>query len=190
MHDLQTLTGPEWAGCFRQVLFPLMTFLLNESYENNGTEPGLIEESRTRISTIMSKVFLHHLTPLMTLPAFNDLWLEVIQYLEKFMKLGTDMLYEAVLESLKNMLLVMYSVKAFHAPDGTTYSVLWEVTWNRVGVFLPTLKDELFKDNGELTAIMKSKSQLNSRSFHRQSDAPRSHQHSRSDSIANAVTNS
>lgn len=155
MHDLQTLTGPEWAGCFRQVLFPLMTFLLNESYENNGTEPGLIEESRTRISTIMSKVFLHHLTPLMTLPGFTELWLEVIQYLEKFMKLGTDMLYEAVLESLKNMLLVMYSVKAFHAPDGTTYSVLWELTWNRVGVFLPTLKDELFKDNGEFLTSKK-----------------------------------
>lgn len=149
MHDLQTLTGPEWAGCFRQVLFPLMSFLLNETIENNGTEPGLIEESRTRISTIMTKVFLHHLTPLMTLPGFNELWLEVIQYLEKFMKLGTDMLYEAVLESLKNMLLVMYSVKAFHNPDGTTYSVLWELTWNRVGIFLPTLKDELFKDNGE-----------------------------------------
>jgi brefeldin A-resistance guanine nucleotide exchange factor 1 len=149
MHDLQTLTGPEWASCFRQVLFPLMTFLLNETQENNGTDLGLIEESRTRISTIMSKVFLHHLTPLMTLPGFNELWLEVIQYLEKFMKLGTDMLYEAVLESLKNMLLVMYSVKAFHAPDGMTYSVLWELTWNRVGVFLPTLKEELFKDNGE-----------------------------------------
>lgn len=151
MHDLQTLTGPEWAGCFRQVLFPLMSFLLNENASNNGTEPGLIEESRTRISTIMSKVFLHHLTPLMTLPGFNELWLEVIQYLEKFMKLGTDMLYEAVLESLKNMLLVMYSVKAFHNPDGTTYSYLWELTWNRVGVFLPTLKDELFKDNGKRT---------------------------------------
>ena len=149
MHDLQTLTGPEWAGCFKQVLFPLMTFLLNETQENNGSDAGLIEESRTRISTIMSKVFLHHLTPLMTLPGFNELWLEVIQYLEKFMKLGTDMLYEAVLESLKNMLLVMYSVKAFHAPDGMTYSVLWELTWNRVGVFLPTLKTELFKDNGE-----------------------------------------
>ena len=155
MHDLQQLTGPEWAGCFREVLFPLMSFLLNETIESNGTEPGLIEESRTRISTIMSKVFLHHLTPLMTLPDFNELWLDVIQYLEEFMVLKTDMLYEAVLESLKNMLLVMYSVKAFHNPDGTTYSALWELTWNRVGVFLPHLKQELFKDNGELACAMK-----------------------------------
>ncbi|CAO1373131.1 unnamed protein product [Diamesa tonsa] len=148
MHDLQTLSGPEWAGCFRQVLFPLMTFLLNETPAVNGTEAFLIEESRIRIATIMSKVFLHHLTPLMTLGNFHELWLEIIQYLEQFMKLGTDMLYEAVLESLKNMLLVMYSVKAFHNNDGSCYSVLWEMTWQRVGSFLPTLKDELFKDNG------------------------------------------
>lgn len=151
MHDLQTLTGPEWAGCFKQVLFPLMNFLLHETTENNGTDGGLIEESRMRISTIMSKVFLHHLTPLMTLPQFNELWLEIILYLEKFMKLKQDMLYEAVLESLKNMLLVMYSVKAFHNPDGTTYSVLWDMTWNRVGTFLPHLKDDLFKGNGTIS---------------------------------------
>lgn len=150
MHDLQTLTGPEWAGCFRQVLFPLMSFLLAETPENNRTEPGLIEESRMRVSTIVAKVFLHHLVPLRTLPNFTELWIEVIQYLERFMKIGTDMLYEAVLESLKNMLLVMYSVKAFHNADGTTYTALWTLTWERVGAFLPTLKEELFKDNGEL----------------------------------------
>lgn len=149
MHDLQTLSGPEWSGCFRQVLFPLMNFLLNETYENNGTEPGTIAESRIRISALMSKVFLHHLTPLMTLPGFAELWLEIIQYLEKFMKIGTDILYEAILESLKNMILVMYSVKAFHNPDGVTYSILWEMTWNRIGTFLPALREELFKDNGK-----------------------------------------
>ncbi|KAG5678424.1 hypothetical protein PVAND_008098 [Polypedilum vanderplanki] len=142
MHDLKTLSGPEWAGCFRQVIFPLTNFLLTEKNQNSQTESALIEESR-----IMSKVFLHHLTPLMALTNFNELWFEIIQYMEKFMKLGTDMLYEAVLESLKNMLLVMYSVKAFHNPDGVTYSNLWEMTWNRIGLFLPTLREELFKDN-------------------------------------------
>lgn len=66
-----------------------------------------------RTATIMSKVFLHHLTPLITLSNFNDLWLEILEYLEKFMNIGTDMLYEALLESLKNMLLVMHSVRIF-----------------------------------------------------------------------------
>lgn len=109
VHDLKTLTGPEWASCFKQVLFPLLYDLLAETPQI--IEPGLLEESRMRTATIMSKVFLHHLTPLIGIATFNDLWLEIIDYLEKFMKVGSDMLYEAMLESLKNMLLVMHSVK-------------------------------------------------------------------------------
>lgn len=71
-----------------------------------------------RTATIMSKVFLHHLTPLIALPGFNELWLEILDYFERFMKIGSDMLYEAVLESLKNMLLVMHSVSLFGAVKG------------------------------------------------------------------------
>lgn len=58
----------------------------------------------------MSKVFLHHLAPLITLATFNELWLDILDYIEKFMRVGTDVLNEAMLESLKNMLLVMHSV--------------------------------------------------------------------------------
>lgn len=86
----------------------------------------------------------------MTLQNFNELWLDIIFYLDKFMKVGSDMLAEAVLESLKNMLLVMYSVKAFHSSDGQSYSALWELTWRRISEFLPNLRDELFKTDGEL----------------------------------------
>lgn len=111
VHDLQTLTGPEWYSCFKQVLFPLLFDLLTETSAN--IEPNLLEESRTRTATIMSKVFLHHLSPLIAMPTFSDLWLEILEYLEKFMKIGSDMLYEAILESLKNMLLVMHSVCCF-----------------------------------------------------------------------------
>lgn len=58
MHDLQTLSGPEWLGCFRQVLFPLMNHLLHEAPLTHGTDASLIEESRIRIATITSKVNL------------------------------------------------------------------------------------------------------------------------------------
>jgi golgi-specific brefeldin A-resistance guanine nucleotide exchange factor 1 len=109
VHDLQTLTGPEWFGCFRQVLFPLLNDLLVESVTST-IDPNLMEESRMRTATIMSKVFLHHLTPLIGLDSFSELWLEILEYMERCMKVGPDMLYEAVLESLKNMLLVMHSV--------------------------------------------------------------------------------
>lgn len=92
-----------------QVLFPLLSELLAEK-PSKPADAGLLEESRMRTATIMSKVFLHHLTPLIALPGFNELWLEILDYFERFMKIGSDMLYEAVLESLKNMLLVMHSV--------------------------------------------------------------------------------
>ncbi|XP_055542001.1 Golgi-specific brefeldin A-resistance guanine nucleotide exchange factor 1 isoform X2 [Wyeomyia smithii] len=144
VQDLQTLTGLEWAGCFKQVLFPLLSELLGEK-PAKPADAGLLEESRMRTATIMSKVFLHHLTPLIALPGFNDLWLEILEYFERFMKIGSDMLYEAVLESLKNMLLVMHSVCVFHNSDGVTHSTLWDVTWQRISGFLPHLKDELFK---------------------------------------------
>lgn len=77
---------------------------------NTNINSNLLEESRMRAATIMSKVFLHHLTPLITLSTFGELWLEILDYIEKFMRIGSDMLHEAMLESLKNMLLVMHSV--------------------------------------------------------------------------------
>lgn len=149
VHDLQTLSGPEWSSCFKQVLFPLLNELLAE--KPTSADPSLVEESRMRAATIMSKVFLHHLTPLIVLPNFNELWLEILEYLEKFMNIGSDMLYEAVLESLKNMLLVMYSVRVFHSEDGMSYSSAWEVTWSRIDSFLPHLKEELFKKDLQAT---------------------------------------
>lgn len=98
----------------------------------------------------MSKVFLHHLTPLIELGnAFNELWIQILDYIEKFMKVGSDMLSEQMQEILKNMLLVMHSVRVFHNNDGTLHMDLWELTWKRIGEFLPNLKDELFRDEGE-----------------------------------------
>lgn len=146
-HDLQTLSGSEWEGCFRQVLFPLLSNLLAEQVPNS--DPSLMEESRMRTATIMSKVFLHHLTPLLGLNEFANLWLEILEYLERFMRIGSDMLYEAMLEGLKNMLLVMHSVRVFHNADGVTHSMMWDVTWRKIDTFQPNLKADLFKGEEE-----------------------------------------
>lgn len=109
MHDLQTLTGPEWESCFKQVLFPLLYDLLVE-VPTQFVGSDLLEESRNRTAYIMSKVFLYRLTSLISITTFSELWLEILEYIEKFMHLGSDMLHEAMLECLKNMLLVMHSV--------------------------------------------------------------------------------
>ncbi|XP_047109298.1 Golgi-specific brefeldin A-resistance guanine nucleotide exchange factor 1 isoform X1 [Schistocerca piceifrons] len=148
VHDLQTLTAQEWEGCFNKVLFPLLTKLLEPI---SPDDPGGLEETRMRAATVLSKVFLHHLTPLQSLPTFSALWLTILDYMRQYMNADkSDLLYEAIPESLKNMLLVMDSAGVFSASDG--YSQLWNLTWDHINKFLPTLKEELFKSHPSVEA--------------------------------------
>ncbi|GJQ80967.1 putative regulation of ARF protein signal transduction [Trypoxylus dichotomus] len=141
VHDLQMLTAPEWEACFHRVLFPLLSQLLEQS----SKDPVAMEETRMRAATVLSKVFLHHLTPLLSLNTFGKLWLIILDYMDKYMHAeGSDLLFEAIPESLKNMLLVMESAKVFEGPDGP--NVLWAQTWDRINKFLPQMKEELFKE--------------------------------------------
>ncbi|KAH7981919.1 hypothetical protein HPB52_001800 [Rhipicephalus sanguineus] len=63
----------------------------------------------------------------------------------------SDLLSEAIPESLKNMLLVMDTAGVFQAAgeelenSSTGYTQLWTVTWDRIDSFLPRLKEEVFK---------------------------------------------
>lgn len=54
--------------------------------------------------------------------------------------------YEAIPESLKNLLLVMDSAGVFSTADGS-HSPLWTLTWDRISAFLPHLQRELFKSH-------------------------------------------
>lgn len=53
VHDLQTLSGPEWEACFNKVLFPLLSKLLEPL---NPNDPSGVEETRMRAATVLSKV--------------------------------------------------------------------------------------------------------------------------------------
>ncbi|XP_073452722.1 Golgi-specific brefeldin A-resistance guanine nucleotide exchange factor 1 isoform X4 [Aquarana catesbeiana] len=144
VHDLQTLDALEWEACFNKVLFPLLTKLLENI---SPADVGGMEETRMRASTLLSKVFLQHLSPLLSLPTFAALWMTILEFMDKYMHAGSsDLLMEAIPESLKNMLLVMDTAGIFHSADSRTgYSDLWEITWERIDCFLPRLREELFK---------------------------------------------
>ncbi|XP_028983448.1 Golgi-specific brefeldin A-resistance guanine nucleotide exchange factor 1 isoform X2 [Betta splendens] len=144
VHDLQTLDAAEWESCFNKVLFPLLTKLLDNI---SPADVGGMEETRMRGCTLLSKVFLQHLSPLLSLPTFAALWLTILDFMDKYMHAGSsDLLLEAIPESLKNMLLVMDTAGIFHSADSRTgYSDLWEITWERIVCFLPHLREELFK---------------------------------------------
>ncbi|XP_062959617.1 Golgi-specific brefeldin A-resistance guanine nucleotide exchange factor 1 isoform X11 [Cynocephalus volans] len=145
VHDLQKLDALEWESCFNKVLFPLLTKLLENI---SPADVGGMEETRMRASTLLSKVFLQHLSPLLSLSTFAALWLTILDFMDKYMHAGSsDLLSEAIPESLKNMLLVMDTAEIFHSADarGGSPSALWEITWERIDCFLPYLRDELFK---------------------------------------------
>ncbi|XP_075072737.1 Golgi-specific brefeldin A-resistance guanine nucleotide exchange factor 1 isoform X7 [Mixophyes fleayi] len=144
VHDLQILDALEWEACFNKVLFPLLTKLLENI---SPADVGGMEETRMRASTLLSKVFLQHLSPLLSLSTFAALWLTILEFMDKYMHAGSsDLLMEAIPESLKNMLLVMDTAGIFHSADSRTgYSDLWEITWERIDCFLPRLREELFK---------------------------------------------
>ncbi|KAF5306262.1 hypothetical protein FQA39_LY08960 [Lamprigera yunnana] len=142
VHDLQTLSGPEWEACFHRVLFPLLSLLLQPIGPRNAQ---ILEETRMRAATVLSKVFLHHLTPLLSLPTFINLWIMILHFMDKYMHAdNSDLLYEAIPESLKNMLLVMDSAKVFEGQEGL--GQLWSITWDRIATFLPNMKEELFRE--------------------------------------------
>ncbi|XP_053393405.1 Golgi-specific brefeldin A-resistance guanine nucleotide exchange factor 1-like isoform X2 [Mercenaria mercenaria] len=142
VHDLQTLSAVEWEACFNKILFPLLTKLLENI---NTQDPSGMEETRMRASTLLCKVFLQHLSPLLSLSTFTALWLTILDFMDKYMHADrSDLLAEAIPESLKNMLLVMDTAGIFQTGDDID-SQLWRLTWDRIDTFLPHLKGELFK---------------------------------------------
>uniref|UniRef100_A0A2R5LB52 Putative pattern-formation protein/guanine nucleotide exchange factor n=1 Tax=Ornithodoros turicata TaxID=34597 RepID=A0A2R5LB52_9ACAR len=149
--DLQALTALEWEACFNKVLFPLLTKLMENV---SPCDPLGMEETRMRGATLLCKVFLQHLNPLLSLPTFTALWMTILDFMEKYMRSeGSDLLSEAIPESLKNMLLVMETAGVFEEngeelgakPQTGNYGRLWSETWDRIGSFLPNLHKEVFK---------------------------------------------
>uniref|UniRef100_A0A1I8HMZ2 SEC7 domain-containing protein n=1 Tax=Macrostomum lignano TaxID=282301 RepID=A0A1I8HMZ2_9PLAT len=144
-HDLRSLTPGQWEMCFNKVLFPLLSTLLEAPV--NPSDPAGTEETRVRASTLLCKVFLMHLSPLLNLPTFTALWLTILDFMEKYIRADkSELLIEAIPESLKNMLLVMDNACILRQ------SRLWDLTWHRIGAFLPSLMEELFPQPKEAVA--------------------------------------
>ena len=162
-----------WTDVFDNVLFPLLDELLKADV--GRLDPTGIDETRMRASGLLCQIFLQYLPRLIKAGqlAVVDVWTRVLEYVRKYLIAGqgkeylvrfvSGMLvltlldtldninaclllqYEAVLERLKNMLLVMTTQGVFQPTETMTGSVnLWNVTWSKIDEFLPGLKDDLF----------------------------------------------
>uniref|UniRef100_A0A8R1Y720 SEC7 domain-containing protein n=1 Tax=Onchocerca volvulus TaxID=6282 RepID=A0A8R1Y720_ONCVO len=134
--EMQVMKGKQWEECFGEILFPLLQKLLENL---SPMDPIGMEETRVRVMQLISKILLNHLTPLSLLASFRSLWLRLLDYMDQYLHADrSDLLSEAIPESLKNMILVMDNTQMFNTiPD------LYNMTVTRIGAFLPELLAEV-----------------------------------------------
>ncbi|KAL1955210.1 hypothetical protein VTO42DRAFT_8922 [Malbranchea cinnamomea] len=142
--DLASSDHTEWVAIFGEVLFPLVLRLLKpEVYQS---DPIGMSETRVQAATLMCKVFLRYLVVLSEWEGMLDLWLKILDILDRLMNSGQgDSLEEAVPESLKNILLVMADGGYLAPPNqDPSKEKIWVETQRRLDRFLPELFSEIF----------------------------------------------
>ncbi|KAI9893141.1 MAG: GDP/GTP exchange factor for ARF [Vezdaea aestivalis] len=142
--ELTSTDHNEWTSIFGEVLFPLIVELLKP--EIFQSDPVGMSETRVQAATLLCKVFLHYLVLLSEWGGMLDLWLRILDIMDRLMNSGQgDNLEEAVPESLKNVILVMSSGDLLSPPpQSKEKEVLWIETCKRLDRFLPDLMMELF----------------------------------------------
>ncbi|KAL3472092.1 hypothetical protein BJX99DRAFT_11435 [Aspergillus californicus] len=136
----------EWTAIFDQVLFPLILRLLKpEVYHSDQHGMG---ETRVQVATLVCKIFLRYLDQLPNAEGMLELWLKILDILDRMMNSGqVDSLEEAIPESIKNMVLVMADVGHLVPPtQDPSKETIWKETKKRLERFLPDLFKEIFPD--------------------------------------------
>ncbi|KAL1976055.1 hypothetical protein VTN31DRAFT_4447 [Thermomyces dupontii] len=144
----------QWSAIFDEVLFPLILRLLKP--EVYHSDPIGMSETRVHAATLVCKIFLRYLDQLSQWSGMLELWLKILDILDRMMNSGQgDSLEEAIPESIKNILLVMGDCGYLVPPRGASGSDpdsaqdpskerLWFETRKRLDRFLPSLFDEIF----------------------------------------------
>ncbi|KAG8947301.1 GDP/GTP exchange factor for ARF [Tulasnella sp. 424] len=140
--------GFDFRILFDRVLFPILEELLKpQVYVKDQQGMG---EARLRVSALACKSFLHF-----SVRSADDagdtleLWLSLLKMMDRVMHSGKrDQAYEAIPESLKNVVLVLNASQVLLAPDhpdSRTPSQIqyWESTKQQLDDFLPGFLEEL-----------------------------------------------
>lgn len=132
--------GFDFPQTFDKAIFPLIgTLLKPEVYE---TDVEGMAATRLHVASLLCKVFLQYVISIQYNEKVLTLWKRILETLDRLINSGQrDTLKESVVESLKNVLLVVSSSE-FGADDE-----FWEETWKRIDGFLPGLKDQVFEKN-------------------------------------------
>ncbi|KAI1652688.1 hypothetical protein F4813DRAFT_377050 [Daldinia decipiens] len=139
----------EWTAIFGEVLFPLILRLLKPEVYSSDRDG--MSETRVQVASLLCKTFLQYLVLLSKWDGMLDLWLKIIDIMDRLMNSGQgDSLEEAVPENLKNVLLFMSSSGYLVPPSkDPSQENLWVETWKRIDRFLPDLRNELALEEPE-----------------------------------------
>ncbi|KAI8832005.1 hypothetical protein BC829DRAFT_449182 [Chytridium lagenaria] len=137
------------SGTFGVPGFEITSSTMETWVEVYRLDPSGMDETRMRASALLCKIFLQYLQRMMRYKDLPRLWVHILNYMKRYMQASRqEFLNEGILESLKNMLLVMSTQGVFSPPESNvelkSLHNLWEVTWVHLEDFLPGLKDELF----------------------------------------------
>ncbi|RPD79920.1 Sec7-domain-containing protein [Lentinus tigrinus ALCF2SS1-7] len=133
---------------FNRVIFPLLDELLKQQVFMR--DPMGMPETRLRASALLCKCFMQFEAREGQTADIRVLWIQVLDLLDRLMNVDRrDQLYEAVPESLKNVLLVMNATDLLVPPSspeddrGERQVALWAATHERIERFLPGFLDEI-----------------------------------------------
>nr|VWO98733.1 MSP1 protein-like protein [Ganoderma boninense] len=133
---------------FNRVIFPLLDELLKQQVFMR--DPMGMPETRLRASALLCKVFMQFEAREGQTADIRVLWIQVLDLLDRLMHVDRrDQLYEAVPESLKNVLLVMNATGLLVPPStpeddrAERQVALWAATHERIERFLPGFLDEI-----------------------------------------------
>lgn len=135
--ELQSRKGFSWADTFDKLILPLMSTLLKpEVYE---VDPSGMAITRLQAASLLCKVFLQYVVQnQQQSEEFLRLWVNILETLDRLISSGQkDSLRETVVESLKNVILVVSSSE-FGADEH-----FWAETWKRIDSFLPGFKEQV-----------------------------------------------
>ncbi|ROT34831.1 Sec7 domain-containing protein [Sodiomyces alkalinus F11] len=136
----------EWTAIFSEVLFPLVHKLLKpEVFSSDRDGMG---EIRVQAVSLLCKVFLRYLVLLSAWDGMLDLWVKIIEIMDRLMNSGqADSLEDAVRENLKNVILFMASNGYMVSRgEGVDKKLVWDETWKRIDRFMPDLKGDMVLD--------------------------------------------
>ncbi|EJD05730.1 Sec7-domain-containing protein [Fomitiporia mediterranea MF3/22] len=133
---------------FSRVVFPLLDNLLQPQIMKR--DPRGMPETRLRASVLLCKVFMQlEVNDEAKEKEIRELWMSILDLLDRLMNADRrDQLFEAIPESLKNVVLVMNAMDILVPPapeDKRTkrQKELWDVTHERIERFLPRFLDEV-----------------------------------------------